>query len=378
MSVEIRVGGKRYGGWTEVSVRTSLEESAGQFRVVLSAFDPGTESPLDIGVQKDCSVWVDGTKVITGIVERVTARDAVDGSLVQLEGRSKTAQLECSVATAKGRHKRRTPLQIAQALAVPFGVTVAVGEGVTLTRQVRSWTAKASESVHGAIERLVRPDNLLLTDDADGRLVLTSVAQSGPVAQTIRAGEGPVLAVESTADATEVFSDYYCRGQSYGTDNDSGEAVSSPSGYASDPDVTLHRPTVIDADGASGAAQCRERARAEAATRAGRSVPVRVQVQGWQWADGTVVQKGQRVRVVSTTARLDGVFVVVSVDYTKSHASGTIADLVLLPPSAFTVDEIVAKPSKRRASPRQSLAEARAEAAATLTQMMRAAVGVWK
>lgn len=387
MTVEIRSAGKKYGAWTEAFVRTSLEESAGQFRLVLSSFDPETESPLDLNAQDECSIWVEGTKVITGIIERMTVRDSVDGTLCVVEGRSKAGQLaDCSVATATGRFKRRTPLQIAQALAQPYGATVVLGSGVTLTRQVSTWTAKASETIHSAIERLTREDGLLVTDDAEGRVVLDRVPQSGAVSQVIRSGEAPVLWVESVVDVTDVFSAYHCRGQSYGTDNDSGEAVASPSGYAADPDVSLHRPTVIDADGATRAAQCQERARTEAAVRAGRSVPVRVRLQGWQWQDGTVVQKRQRVRVVSAKARLDGVFVVVDVDYSSSHGSGTVCDLLLLPPAAFTTDEIIAKPAVKRTTSKGTgkttsafeFASTVVQAASSATQILRSAVGMWK
>src|SRR5262245_3183619 len=105
------------------------------------------------------------------------------------------------------RLKGLTLAQIAERVTKPFGVMVVVP--APAGAPLPDVQIQQGETVHALIERLARAAGLLVTDDAQGRLVLTR-AGYGPrtrAAGALVQGQN-ILAAAAELDTSEVFSDY--------------------------------------------------------------------------------------------------------------------------------------------------------------------------
>src|SRR5262245_16365764 len=105
------------------------------------------------------------------------------------------------------RLKGLTLAQIAERVTKPFGVMVVVP--APAGAPLPDVQIQQGETVHALIERLARAAGLLVTDDAQGRLVLTR-AGYGPrtrAAGALVQGQN-ILAAAAELDTSAVFSEY--------------------------------------------------------------------------------------------------------------------------------------------------------------------------
>ena len=117
--------------------------------------------------------------------------------------------------------KGQTIEQIAADLCGPYGIDVV--RQVSTGSPVTQHAIDPGETVFDSINRLLANGQLFATDDAAGRLVLTSPGASGSAAGGLEMGVN-ILQGSIQRDATEVFSDYVVIGQRSGSDQAFGSA----------------------------------------------------------------------------------------------------------------------------------------------------------
>lgn len=338
-TVTLDVTGQRFASWTSVQITRSIEQASASFR--LEAFEGASaRSPVIVRPESACQVRLstDGAapvKLIDGYVDDVTVTRDKDGTAVSISGRSKTADLiDCMDPSGPHRWSNTTVLGIAQSLAAGYGVEVLAD--VDVGRPLARFAIQPTETIFSGIERAARLRSLLVTDDAEGRLVLTragTVTMSG----SLRDGHNTIRVAASYSGAGR-YSEIVCRGQRATDAETSASDAASIEASAADSTVSRRRVLVIRAEGRTDPAACLERARWEMLTRYGRSTRVTVDVPGWTNAAGELWHVNRLQHVRCDAALLDGVFLIVSVTFTRS-TEGTTTTLELQPPEAFAAYE---------------------------------------
>ena len=331
----LRVNGRNFGGWQSIEITRSIEQAASSFTFVATARYPGEVNPVRIRPGDACEVLIGSERVITGYVDSVAPRLSADAHSVTVAGRSRTADLvDCSAApdkTSPKRWKARRIEQIAAELAAPYAVQVvaAVATGSALPRHA----VERGETVFECIERMARLRQLLVCDDAAGRLVLT---RAGSTRAAVAIEEGVnLLGGEAKADASAVFSTYIAKGQRVGDDQDFGDAVAQITGEAADPAVTRKRVLLVNVENGGSSAAAKARAAWEAATRLGKSLEATLTVQGWRQRPGGPLWAPNLITAVSAPSlALSGDLLITDVTLRLSDA-GTLAELRLAPADAY-------------------------------------------
>ena len=328
----LRVGGRRFTDWTSIRVTRGIERAAGDFALGVGASAQDDATP-EIEIGADCTILLAGAPVLVGAIDGVAqSYDATDASF-SVSGRSLTGQLcDCSALSPPAQYRGRTITEIATALAAPYDVLVSA-EGVKVGAPFPLFTPQLGETVFASIERLARLRGLLVTDDARGRLVLTR-ASTARAEVALVYGQN-ILTARGHFSMADCFSEYRCRGQTAGTDDANGAVVAQAEGTETDPGVTRVRILVLVPETGASIAACRDRARWEAATRAGRSVLVTYTVRGWQQRpDGPLWAPNLIVGVSDRRLGVEADMLIAEVDYSVD-AQGEVTTLVLQPPGAF-------------------------------------------
>jgi prophage tail gpP-like protein len=345
--VQVRIGGINYEGWESVSVLRNLEAAASSFACTMA--EKTTELPIEPwsfppGVP--CSIWLDGTLVLTGFVDAYQPRFSATSHGVELRGRSKTADfVDCAALVAGGQFKALSIWDIATRLAQPFGLTVtstpgSLPEMVDQPRPspdfvgpmpqvpassviegprpspdfigpmppIQDVQIQQGETAHAVLERLARMQGLLVTDTAAGNLALTRVGERVAITALVQ-GQN-ILGGSATLDVSERYSEYTVKGQRANIDDrkdqqqsggsllpvatngsgatngakgePAGPSIRATIGRVTDSFLGRYRPWLLTAETQADDAMCGLRALWEAQRRSGHSLRASIVVAGWR------------------------------------------------------------------------------------------------
>jgi prophage tail gpP-like protein len=340
--LELLAAGRPHAGWKTIQVNRSIEAASPSFSLDITETHPTSPLVREILAGQEAVVSIDGEAVITGYVDRRSGRYDGRSYSVSVAGRGRTGQLvDCSaVDRVGGEWKGRTLLQIARDLAAPFEVEVSAD--VAVGAAFSSFKIDGGETAWDAIERAARQVGLLAVPDTEGGLVLTRAA-TARAGDTLELGAN-ILRASWSDSLADRYSDYTVRGQSAGADGWNPRQSAVAKGTASDPDVELHRPLVIIAEDSGDAGTFGQRARWEAAVRAGRSFAYSCSVRGWRQASGDLWAPNLVVAVDDVRAGVRRDMLIVSTSY-RMDESGEIASLDLAVPEAFEPEPL--KPQRQ-------------------------------
>jgi prophage tail gpP-like protein len=354
-TVELRVDGKTSSGWTDVQIVASMERAQRTARFTLSDQPvDGVPARFSFSVGSPCEVFVrDQTgggrrdKIVTGAAEGLEGDSSADRNQFRLPVYSKTVDVILSAPAAGPTFKNLTRIEIVRALCAPHGVGVVLGPGVEAGERLSTFATQRGEKAYNAIDRLMKGQGLVVTDNADGDLVLTRVGNKRAEVAIIRGAN--ILSSSFTIDSTLRYSSYRCRGQRAGDDVDFGSVVAAVD--QSSADDWQGRVRILDVqpgrsvDPATAKAMCDW----EAAQRAGRSAQATYTVQGWrQRPGGDLWEPNMIVQVRDPFAGIDGEMLIVEVSHSKNESEAT-TDLLVAPPVAYQ-QFLPPPPTKRRPS----------------------------
>lgn len=317
-----------------------------------------------------------------------------------LSGRSKTCDfVDSSVLVDGGQFRGMTVGDIAKKLAEPYKLTVKVLDDGEPEAEVQ---VQQGETCFALVERLSRLQALLVTDDADGNLIITR-AGTGRASASLRHGEN-ILTANADLDHSKRFSEVLVKAQrpgndnksdddatnvQSGADNDDALARRSPAtletyrrvaaeiaaipnvgerhrqrmawqresgtkkgnpksltevhGRATDPDIKRYRPLVIVAEAQSDDGLAEKRADWEVRRRIAEGTKATITVNGWlQDEDGDLWETNKMVPVKAPWLALDKELIIEEITYSYDEA-GEKTTLTLTLPDAFLPD------SKRKA-----------------------------
>jgi len=350
--VTLKIGGYEWTGWKSIVITRGLKEASSAFALDLLYTDPDMGIVLTLQSDIDCELYTrpegKGANadelLITGMTSDDDGNEVGTSKSLQLNGKSHTHRLvKNSCLHETGRLTKLTPLQIAQALAAPYEVpviaTVDTGDAIPVFR------LEPGEKVFDAIERACRGRGLLITDDAQGRLVLCrrGTARNDAI---VHGGRVDVTKWGHSRSSAERYTEYRVIGQRAGNNQAFGDHVAGGVGVAYDAGWTTYRHVLtIIAEGEADAAACQMRARWEAAVRSGKASELKLTVKGWRSPSGLLWSPNQTVKVLYPLRGIDRDMLISGVLLTQND-EGTVANLTLAPPSAYTPE----LPTERKTS----------------------------
>ncbi|MGO3395346.1 MAG: phage baseplate assembly protein [Serratia proteamaculans] len=337
----LQVNGKVISGWDQVRVTRSIEHLPSDFSLSLMDEYPGSDDAQLVVEGDACSVRIGNDLVLTGYIDRWNVMVSRARHEVHATGRSQCQDLvDCSAIWPNNVIHQANPLQIAQKLATPYGITV--GTDVADLPNVPQFTLNWGESSQEVIDRMARWAALLYYDLPDGSLWLTRVG-TRQAASGVTMGENIQTAYfERSRD--ERFSDYIGVSMSTAT---IGE-VSPGAGYApetlataQDPEVARmrYRNRVILVESTmqtwNAAQQCIDW---EMNRRYGRSRVLHVTTDSWRDAAGRLWEPNTLIPIsIPRFGLKETLWLLGEVAFQKDER-GTTAQMVLMPPAAFAVE----------------------------------------
>lgn len=391
--VRLLVGGTEYAGWKSVRIEPGIERQARNFVLDVTDKWPGqTDIPRRIQPGDACQVLIGDDLVLTGYVDATPIRYDGKQVTVGVKGRSKTADLvDCcpipsgqSTASATGglwrdvvgkngkklayvpapslsanQWRNQKMEAIAAALAAPYGVKV-VAE-VDTGRVIPEHHVQVGETVFESIDRMMRIRHVLSTDNERGDLVFVSIGSAGQAATVIELGKN-ILSASTELDYKGVFSQYICKGQRSGNDEEYGVDVSEEEGEASDNSQTTvvgadasasdarakrRRVLVIKQSGQADEGTCKDRAEYERAHRAAKALQTSYTLYGWRQENGQLWQPNQLVRVRDALIGFDTEMVIAELAWVLD-AQGMRTEIKVGPPDGYRSRAGILKASKRQ------------------------------
>ena len=345
-TLTLLVGGRRFGGWLDVSVQRGVKHAAASFDISCTQRWPGQDARFEIPEGVSCEIWIGRDKVITGYVDAIsTDRDATNASC-RIHGRSKTCDLiDCSPDFPVTQFNGQDVAQVARTLAEPFGVDVVAPEGIGKIVPVSA--AHKGETVWKVVERLARQYELLVMDDEHGRLVLARLADEIADDSLVHPSDG-LKKISTKRDSSKRFSVYRVKAQAGGAGAWSGAgqedapatavSIAHVTGEFRDEGVTRYRPKTILNEGAAKKTGAMARAEWECRHNIGQALKVDATRIGWRQSSGRLWRSNMLVSVVVPAANIDARLAIAKVHYKKSASEGEVCELELMPPDALTTE----------------------------------------
>jgi prophage tail gpP-like protein len=342
-TLSLIVGGKRFGGWTDVRVTRSIEHGAGDFEIGCTQVSPGQDTRFVIPEGSTCEVWIGNDKVLTGYVDVIGIEREAEHASCRIAGRSKTGDLvDCSPNHTEVELAGQDLAAIARKVCAPFGIEVVADN----TGPAYAVAAKHhGETAWKMIERLARQRRLLVLDDEQGRLVLAQLAKSVADDKLVYPSDG-LKKLSTKRDSSKRFSVYTVKAQagqrwlgagtSDGSDPSIGGTLAHVEGVIYDRGVTRYRPKTILSEGAAKKEGALQRAEWEARRAIGQALRIGVTRVGWRQSSGALWKPNLLVPMTIPSGNIDQQLALAAVHYVKSEERGTVCDLELAPPDAFT------------------------------------------
>lgn len=322
-------GGLAFPWWTTVTIVESLDNAVSSFELELpgafAAAAPGSLEPDD-----DVKIYVGDDLVITGVIDEVAIGGDATGTTVKVSGRSRTREIvDCSAPL--GSWSGLTLLALARKLVAEYGLEVVDEAGVG-SRVIRQHRTEEGETIFDALDRLGRDHAFLVTDDARGRVVLTTAGAAGAAGDKIVRGTAGFLSGDVSRSCAGRYSHIEVRGQSV-SDLDVDVDVM---GGAEDVGVGRYRRLIVRPERGMTRADAALRARWEATTRAAKALEASYELRGWRRADGALWRRNEVVEVLDGLGGLVGVeLLAVEVRRTLTPEAGRMTSVALKPPKAY-------------------------------------------
>ncbi|MDR3408475.1 MAG: hypothetical protein P4L68_08255 [Methylovirgula sp.] len=334
------VDGQVIGGFEDVKVSLRAEGFPNSFTVKAS-MQPGDQLPMQPG--DDCVVKLGNDTVITGWVDRLADAGDEEDHLITISGRGLTEDLvDCGAEWPSHQLIGGNALTIAQRLAQPYNLEVVMGNGASPGADISQWALNYGETGAEIIQRVARNAGLLAYEDNMGRLVLANVGAATAASGIVYGQNVQAWSVERTMD--QRFSDYVCC--MFASDSFGDLAGSDFYHSETDPNVPRHRLTylVVDAVATNPQDFTIQRAKWEAARRAGRAFVVNATVDSWRDSAGGLWLPNTLVPVDVPGATGGNMLVISEVNFIRNDGRGTIAEVIAMPKAAFQPEPIVLAP----------------------------------
>lgn len=335
------IDGRIYGGWQEVDVQRSIEQIAGSFELHLTQKWPGQDMPVGLREGLPCEVRLGDDLVSTGYVDDYVPDLTETRSIITVRGRDKTGDLvDCSAIYKSGAWRGARLERIVRDIATPFGISVAVDEGLSTGEIFKSFSLEDGERAFDAIDRACRLRGVLCTSTPEGNILLTE-AREEHSGVTLEEGVN-IKRIQAVHSWRDRFSRVTLKAQTPGDDEQYGASAAHLSATATDKEIDRYRPLIVMAEHHTSSKSLRERSDWEVRVRMGRGKRGSCTVVGWRTGkdgqEGPLWRPNTLVRIVSGRMNLDADMLIVGCDYHQGEDGRTTA-LTFARPEAFMLVE---------------------------------------
>jgi len=325
--LELRIGGSAYWGWTAGWIEGGIEDQARSFQVTLVGPFQADEGVLV--ADDDVEIWAGSDRLMTGVIDDVDVHGDATSTRVEITGRSRTRELiDCS-AEPLPIYGRKLGDVIERQLR-PYKLELIDQAGVA-GDVVRVQRIKPGEKIFDVLDALGREHAVLMTDDAQGRLVMTRAGARTAHDPIVR-GRSPFLEGGVRWSVEERYSQVECRGQ-IATDD---EVLADVSARVTDVGIGRFRRLIVLPEKGLDTAGARKRAAWEATTRAAKAMSATYTLRGWRQSNGALWEENTRVRVTDPRARLFDVELLIVHVRREFGPEGRKTTLTLGPEAGYT------------------------------------------
>lgn len=357
MSLTLQVGGVQYDSFVSASVEIRLDALSNLFSFELSSKDG---RPLPFLGGEAAQVFVDGERVLTGYIERVTASVDDTSHSVNVAGRDRTSDLVDST------------LDSFSDLVAPISLKTIIertikniGSRLSVIDQANPTDFNPAEDLaspepgdnaFGFIEKLARKRQVMLTSNGDGNVVITrgsgTVIPGAALIHQVDNRGNNVMSSEVEYDLSDRFRTYKSPSQLNLVPLDQAgdttiESIvdqgSADEARAIDTEVRAGRQMVLAAESSFSDGQAQKRAEWERNIRKARAAVYSAVVDGYRNQVGQLWDVNQVVRVLDDYAGLNAMMLVNSVAFGLTEDEGSTTTLSLVRRNAYSL--ALAEPS---------------------------------
>ena len=323
--IEVFANGRKFSEWTSARVVRSLDHIAATFSLSLVSSD-ANGNPVRLFPGDSVELSVDGVKVVSGYVDRLSTSFAVGSHSVSVEGSESSADMAdcCVVDPFEWENKKMD--EIIRIVCAGFGLSFSNSMNVDVGEPFRRFSVEPGARALDTISKLCRERGILCCSNGLGKIYLLKpeACKRGPALE-----EGVNIAAASVDfSLVDRFSTYTV----YGT----GKASKKVSAEAADSDVTRKRPMIVVDSNAVEKDKVQARADWECKVRKAKSMGFRASVNGYShsggvWEPGVICSFSSPKLFVDRPVDL----LVSAVEYTFGQ-SGEMTNLILVSPDVFT------------------------------------------
>ena len=354
--VSISVGTQTISGWDTLQITRSAEQFPNHF--AFSMTEPYPDDPSRILVQagQPCQVYIGNDLVVTGYIDRYAGRIGPGSHEVEIIGRGKCEDLlDCSAdllspdsPVVGGSTQASSLLDLARKLTKPFGID-SICTVADLGGPIKVFQVSLGESPYQIIERVARYAGYLVYEEEHGDLVLDRIGT-----RQMASGFAQGVNIEAAASSMDVDGRFTTITMLWSTVDQTSKGADANlfnrRAHASDKGLEAlgrFRPRIAVSTQTDNSQMFAQRmADWEMARRVGRSQAVQITCDSWRDSAGRLWQPNWLAQVDLPALKLKANWIIGSVTFRKD-ASGTHADLVLMPPDAFSIEPSVLAPFER-------------------------------
>lgn len=338
--VILTVGGTSISGWQTVRVTRGIERIPSDFDIALTERYAGVDE-VTLNPGDACTLEIGADTVITGYIDRTSRTVDAHQHPLSISGRGMCQDLvDCSAQVSSFMFQNMSTSAIATALVQPFGISVlALSPGIVHPQVCLN----VGETPFTVIDRLCKLANLLCYENESGNLVLAPVS-SDAASSGFQTGRN-VERASYVQDNSQRFSVYRVYPISVALFTDAGQLPQAEFAV-SDPLITRFRQKAFIAQsGDPGAAVSNAHAQWECNRRIGRGNVIAITTDSWRDDSGNLYAPNMLVSVDIPELKVQaGQPWLVSEVTLRRGMDGTHADLVLMPPQAFSPEPILFLP----------------------------------
>lgn len=331
--IRLYVNNKIFSGWTEVSVRTSLEQVSGMFELGFTELFPGQTEKWAIRLGDYCEVRIHDTIVIKGYIDDIDITYDEESHSLRVSGRDATGDLvDCSHVSPPSQWKERTIDKIFADLCEPFGISVVSTE--PLPKSNEDFVHNEGDTIFESISKLCKKYALLPISLGDGKLTLTRTG-STQAGVSLVLGQN-ILSANFQQSNKDRYNKYIVKGQGRGFDTKLLEDVSEPLGESLDETIPRYRPLIIISETQGDNSSLQDRAKWESTTRAGRSRKYICMVNGWlKKKGGQIWSINELIKINDSLAGIDDKWLISGLKMSLNNDGGEMTEITAVPPVAF-------------------------------------------
>lgn len=310
--VKIISNGLAISGWNLVSINRSIANLADSFKVGFS--DAWADQFPEIYIGLPVQIKIDEVLVITGFIDSIEPAFIAESVSFNLAGRSTTGDLvDCNKIEKPFTYRNKKLDYIAKDICKPFQIEVLIESSIG--EKFKEVSVNQNESLFDFLYKLAEQRSLLLITNPEGNLIVTN-AGNDHAEDTFIEGEN-IVEFKGRFSFANRYSKYMIKGQNKTQPKKNSWTSTSIATFATAEDewISRYRPKMLTAKTSIDAATAKAQVNWEAQIRAGRSTRFTIVHPGWTQSDGSLWKENLLTYIKSPLARLDGEYLVESVDY---------------------------------------------------------------